>query len=102
MRAEYDSEADALSIYLIVADRWDGADEDIDDTYCHVPLVGGEPANIELLNPREHLSLLGSAAVRYGFEPETLFAAANAALSAPDSVIELALGARAGTGPRKR
>jgi hypothetical protein len=43
MRAEYDSQADALSIDLVVVDRWDDSDA-IDDDYCTVALAGGRPA----------------------------------------------------------
>ena len=44
MRADFDSEADALSIDLNVAGRWDGNVE-IDDTYCRVATSGGVPVN---------------------------------------------------------
>jgi hypothetical protein len=83
MRAEYDSRADALSIDLIEAERWDGADP-IDDDYCTVALVGDRPANVELLAPREHLDLLRNAAERYGLDSEALEAAARSALTAPN------------------
>jgi len=89
MRAEYDSQADALSIDLIQVDQWDGADEPIDDTYCQIALADGRPANIELLNPADHLELLDRAAERYGLDGQALRGAARAALEAPDRVIEL-------------
>jgi len=95
MRATYDSEADALSIDLINADRWDGADPPVHDDYCHVALAGGKPANIELLFPRElpeNLDFLDEAAERYGLDPEALRVAAIAAMSAPDRPVELTLG----------
>ncbi len=50
MRAAYDTEADALSIDLIDADRWDAA-ETIDDDFCTVSFVSGRIANIDLLSP---------------------------------------------------
>jgi hypothetical protein len=93
MRAEYDSEADALSIDLMDVERWDGADEDVDDTYCHVATAGGEPANIELLNPREQLELLDLAAQRYELDAEQLRVLATAALAAPNRTVEVKLGA---------
>lgn len=37
MRAEYDSQADALSIDLIRVEQWDGADGPIDDSFCVSP-----------------------------------------------------------------
>lgn len=97
MRADYDSEADALSIELQIVDRWEGADEPIHDDYCHVALAGGEPANIEVLYLREHpehLELLDKAAERYGLDAEMLQAVAAAALTAPDRVATLELGVR--------
>jgi len=92
MRAEYDSRAEALSIDLIEAERWDGSDA-IDDAHCTVALVGGRAANIELLSPRDHLELLGSAARRHGLDAEALEAAARSALAAPDRVVVIEVGA---------
>lgn len=86
MKADYDSQADALSIDLIEAERWDGQEE-IDDTYCHVATRNGSPVNVELLNPRENLHLLKAVAERYGLDLAVLRAAAHAALSAPDRAV---------------
>lgn len=98
MRADYDSEADALSIDLIEAERWDDrVDEPIHDDYCCVAFAGGQPANIEVLYPGEHpehLDLLDAAAARYGLDAEELRALAMAALAAPDRVVTLELGVR--------
>jgi len=88
MRAEYDSQADVLSIDLIDAERWDGADP-IDDDYCTVALVGGRPANVELLAPREHLDLLRIAADRHQLDSEALEAAARSALTAPNRRVQV-------------
>ena len=88
MRAEYDSTADALSIDLIEATRWDGSDA-IDDDYCTVALVGGRPANVELLSPAAHLELLAVAAERHSLDAEALEAAARSALAAPDRTVVL-------------
>ena len=88
MRAEYDSEADALSIDLIDVAKWDGS-EAIDGDYCNVALAGGRPANVELLSPAAHLELLGVAAERYGLDAEALEAAARSALAAPDRTVVL-------------
>lgn len=92
MRAEYDSQADALSIYLIQAEHWDGADEPIDDSFCQVALVGGQPANIELLAPADHLGLLDRAAERYGLDRQALRGTARAALEAPDRLVAVIVG----------
>ncbi len=88
MKAEYDSQADALSIDLVEVDHWD-AGESIDDTYCHVSLRGRQPVNVELLNPRNHLDLLGVAADRFRLDAGSLRAAAQAALEAPDRAVTL-------------
>jgi hypothetical protein len=84
MRAEYDAQADALSFDLIEAERWDGADEPIDDSFCQIALVDGQPANIELLAPADHLGLLDRAAERYGLDRQALRGIARAALELPD------------------
>jgi hypothetical protein len=51
MRADYDSEADALSIDLRRHGRYD-PQEQVDDDYCNVAIVGGQVVNVELLTPR--------------------------------------------------
>lgn len=87
MRAEYDSEADALSIQLL-EENWSEGDQ-VDDTYCTVALAGGRPANVELIAPREHLDLLAVAADRHGLDHEALLAAAQSALAAPNRPVVL-------------
>jgi len=93
MKADYDSEADALSIDLAKVDRWDGG-EDIDGG-CHVVFADDRPVNVELLNPRDHLDLLEVAAERYDLDAEALVAAARAALAAPDRAVTLNIAVRA-------
>jgi hypothetical protein len=93
MRADYDSEADALDIELVRFERLEGQ-ESVDDTYCQVGFAGGVPSCIELLVPAEHLDLLGVVAERYGLDGAALLAAAQAALAAPDRVVELEVGVR--------
>lgn len=88
MKADYDSEADALSIDLIAVDRWDGG-EGVDDDFCNVAFSEGRPANVELLYPAENLSLLKVAAERFDLDSEALIAAAKAALAAPNRAITL-------------
>lgn len=94
MKADYDSQADALSIDLVDAPRWD-TDEVVDDTYCHVAMRSGSAVNVELLNPHGNLHLLNEAARRYGIDPVALKAAAQAALSAPDRAVTLDVAAPA-------
>lgn len=88
MRAEYDSEADVLSIDLIQAERWNGSDA-VDDDFCIVATVDDRPANVELLSPAQHLNLLTVAAQRHGLDAEALEAAARSALAAPDRTVVL-------------
>ncbi|HVY77245.1 MAG TPA: hypothetical protein VG898_01930 [Solirubrobacterales bacterium] len=92
MRADYDSEADALSIDLIQFDLIEGQDS-VHDTYCQVAFARGRPANVELLSPASHLDLLSAVAERYELDGDALLAAAQAALAAPDRLVELKLGA---------
>ena len=88
MQADYDSRADALSIDLIQFDRFEGQDS-VDDTFCQVAFAHGRPANVELLNPASHLDLLADVADRYSLDGDALRAAAQAALAAPDRLVEL-------------
>jgi hypothetical protein len=92
MRADYDSEADALSITLRRFERYDDQ-EQIDDDYCVVGLVQGSPVRVSLLSPAKHLDLLEVAARRYGLDDTELLAAAQAALAAPDRVVDVEVAA---------
>ena len=93
MRAEYDSEADALSIDLVDAENWDGADESVDESHCTIALSGGRPVNIELLAPATHLELLDRAAQHYQLDAKALQAAARSALAVPDRMVVLEVAA---------
>jgi hypothetical protein len=93
MRADYDSEANALSIDLRRFDRYERQDE-VDDDYCVVGFAGGEPVRISLLSPAKHLDLLDVAAERFSLDRVALRAAAQAALAAPDRIVELEVAAR--------
>jgi hypothetical protein len=92
MWADYDSEADALDIELVRFERLEGQDS-VDDTYCQVGFSGGAPVCVEVLSPASHLDLLGIAAERHNLDGPALLAAAQAALAAPDRLVELKLGA---------
>jgi hypothetical protein len=88
MKADYDSEADALAILLAQFDRYDDQ-EAVDDDNCHVGVVGGRPVDIELLYPSRHLDLLQVAADRYELDGTALLAIAKAALAAPDRLVTM-------------
>lgn len=94
MRADYDSEADALSITLRQFKRYDNQ-EQVDDDYCNVGIVGGQPVDVELLYPSENLALLELAAERYDLDGTALVAAAQAALAAPDRLVVMDVHAHA-------
>jgi uncharacterized protein YuzE len=93
VKVDYDSEADALSIDLIEVDRADFGEE-IEGTSCVVAIRGGEPVNVELLNPAENLPALTLAAERFHLDGEALLAAARAGLSVPDRKVTLEVAAR--------
>lgn len=93
MRAEYDSEANALAIDL-VPDALADYDEELDER-CNVAVDrAGRPVSVELLYPDDGLHPLSVAAERYGLDAEALIVAARAALGAPDRVIVLEVRAR--------
>jgi hypothetical protein len=93
MRADYDSEANALSITLRGFKHYDDQEE-VDGNYCVVGLVQGVPVRVSLLSPVEHLDLLEVAAERYGLDDAALLAAAQAAIAAPDRIVDLEVAAR--------
>ncbi|MBK5232035.1 MAG: hypothetical protein JJE13_03505 [Thermoleophilia bacterium] len=88
MKADYDSQADAISITLSESGHWDDSVE-VDDTYCHVAFSGGKAANIEFLYPEKALRFVGEAAAVAGVDPQLVEAAARAALAAPDREVKL-------------
>jgi hypothetical protein len=94
LKADYDSQADALSIDLLEVDRWDEG-EGIDEDFCTVSLSQGRPVNVELLSPESNLALLELAAKRFDLDQAALAAAAHAALAAPDRVVTLDVAAPA-------
>jgi hypothetical protein len=91
MWADFDTEANALEIRL--RRRLEPVDysEEIDEP-CHVAIVGDVPVNIGLLDPVDHLDLLGVVAERYDLDAEELLATAQAALAAPDHLVEVSIG----------
>ncbi|HEX6456104.1 MAG TPA: hypothetical protein VF009_06245 [Solirubrobacterales bacterium] len=94
MKADYDSEANALSIDLVQVDRWDDGDSVDEDEQCNVAFSQGRVVNVELLSPAKNLELLNAAAERFELDAEGLLAAAKAALAAPDRSVTLELTGR--------
>jgi uncharacterized protein YuzE len=94
MRADYDSEADALLIELREVAHFDHG-EQVDDDYCNVGIVGDRAAAVELLGPAKHLDLLAVAAAQYDLDGTALVAAAKAALAAPDRLVVMDVAERA-------
>jgi hypothetical protein len=83
MRADYDSEANALSIDLVDAPHWDGS-EGVGER-VNVSFADNKPVNVELLYPKLGIEEpLRDAAARYELGVEALIAAAQAAIAAPD------------------
>jgi hypothetical protein len=94
MRADYDSEANALSIDLVAASRWEGS-EGVGEQ-VNVSFADGKPVNVELLYPDLGLEEpLRAAASRFELDAEALIAAAQAAIAAPDRVVTLDVAVRA-------
>ncbi len=92
MRADYDSEANALDIELVPFKYFE-RQEQVHDSYCTVGFSDGRLVDVELLTPAEHLDLLDVVAERYDLDSIALRAAAQAALAAPDRVVKLEVGA---------
>jgi hypothetical protein len=91
MRADYDSEANAISIDLADVPRWDYSEEVTDR--INVALLGDRPVNVEVLYPSdEACEDLRVAAARYELDAEALIAALRAALAAPDRVVTVDVG----------
>lgn len=92
MKVDYDSKADALSIDLLSADRWDEGEGVDEQQICNVSFRKGKLVNVELLYPAENLGLLEVAAQRFDLDGQALLAAARAGLSAPDRQVTVEVG----------
>jgi len=88
MKADYDSQANAVSIDLLDVDWWDDGGE-FDENYCTIAFSKGRVANIGLLYPSENLSLLEAVSGRYNLVADRLISAARAALAAPDRIVTI-------------
>lgn len=94
MKADYDSEANALSIDLVEVPRWEGS-EGVGER-VNIAFADDKPVNVELLYPDLGLEEpLREAAERFQLDAEALIAAASAAIAAPDRKVTLELGDRA-------
>lgn len=87
MRADYDSEADAILIELEEVDRWDDEVSIDEAMFCGVAFRTGRPVGVSLRYPREEFRLLQSAAKRFGLDATALEATTQAALAAPDHIV---------------
>ncbi len=90
MKAEYDSEADALQIDLVDdVTAYDWSDEPVIGT-CWISVTPQRRVvAVELLSPRDRLEELVVAAERHDLDGEALVAAAKAALAAPDREVAI-------------
>lgn len=94
MKADYDSEANAILITLVEGAYCDDGDSVDKGELCNVSLRNDQVTSVELLYPGENLELLAAAAERFDLDGEGLLAAARAALTAPDRVVTLGLSRR--------
>jgi hypothetical protein len=96
MKADYDSEADAIAISVIELDEdHEPARGDSVHERCTVALVDGAVVDVEILYPELGVEEpLGAAAARYDLDLEALIAAARSSLAAPDREITLDVAAR--------
>jgi hypothetical protein len=93
MRADYDSEANAISIALVQRAYAQRADQR--HPRAVVALRDDEPVEVQLLYPDLGVDEpLRTVAAHYGLDPEALIAAANAALAAPDRAVTLEVAIR--------
>jgi hypothetical protein len=86
VKADFDSEANALAIELIDVDRWDDGDG-FDEDYCNLGFSKGRLVYIGLLYPSDNLHLLKAVSESYELDAEELIASAKAALAAPDRAV---------------
>ncbi|HVS99517.1 MAG TPA: hypothetical protein VHE08_03295 [Solirubrobacterales bacterium] len=94
MKADCDSEADAVLIELEKVDQWDRGVLIDDAMYCDVAFRGDRAVAVSLRYPREELRLLDDAAERFEFDADVLRAATEAALGLPDREVTIEVGPR--------
>ena len=86
MKADFDSEANALAIELVDVDRLDDGDG-FDEDYCNLGFSKGRLVYIGLLCPNDNLHLLKAVSESYELDAEELTALAKAALAAPNRAV---------------
>lgn len=84
MKADYDSEADAVLIEFEDLEHWEDDIRVDDDRLCGVAISAKRPVALTLRSPAEHLDLLREAGERFGLDIMALTATVQAALAAPD------------------
>jgi hypothetical protein len=91
MRADYDSQADAIAITLDEPRGRPRGDEVHERAI--VAVVGDRPVEVQVLYPTLGTAApLAAVADAYGLDREALEAATQAALAAPDRVVEVRVG----------
>ncbi len=97
MKADYDSEADAIAITVAEVNRHSApARGDQVHERCTAALIDGVVVDVEILYPSLGIDEpLGAAAEQYDLDLEALKAAARSALEAPDRVVTLEVAERA-------
>jgi uncharacterized protein YuzE len=100
MKAEYDSEADAILIELEEVDHWDNEVRIDDAMYCGVAFKEHRVVGLSLRYPRRELQLLDKAAERFHLDSIALTATTQAALAAPDQVVTVDVNPRVLAGAR--
>jgi hypothetical protein len=86
VKADFDSEANALAIELIDVDRWDDGDG-FDEDYCNLGFYKSRLVYIGLLYPSDNLHLLRAVSEAYELDADELISSAKAALAVPDRVV---------------
>ena len=89
MKADYDSEADAILIEIEEVDHWDDVETVDDAMHCQVALRDRRPVGLTLRYPREEPHLLERAAERFDLDAVCLLATTQAALAAPDREVKV-------------
>jgi hypothetical protein len=94
VKADYDSEADAILIEIEEVDHWDDEATIDDAMYCQVAFRRRRPVGVTLRYPREEMGLLQRAAERFNLDAMGLLATTQAALAAPDHKVRVEVGPR--------
>lgn len=89
MKADYDSEADAILIEIEEVDHWDNGAAVDHAMNCQVAFRDRRPVGVSLRYPREEAHLLERAAEQFGLDALGLLAATQAALAAPDHEVRV-------------